>query len=130
MGYPYLQEWWESGQGSNAWTTFWTRTGEAEVYVRRNIADRSVMEIANISTRRGHGNARALYRTYTRDIPAIAELVHNPELDALLVRWGWSHAYRDQLDIPTRINPAFMRRFPAYREANSVIQAIVRSRTG
>lgn len=128
MAYPDLRDWWTNGRGNNAWTIFEVPTGAVEVYVRRNIADRSVLEIANISSAHGFGGARMLYRSFVRDIPAVAELVHNPELDAMLVRWGWDHAYRDQMEVPTRVNKAFQERFPAYAESQSVIQAIVKSR--
>lgn len=128
MAYPDLREWWESGQGRNSYTTFACRSGKLSVYVRRNIADPSVMEIANVLTLEGFGGTRALYRDFCRDIPAIAENVLNPDLDAVLEKLGWSHAYRDQLDTPTRINPAFMERYPAYAEAGSAFQAIMLSK--
>lgn len=126
--YDDLPTWWVNGSGRNAWTRVRTSTGELEVYVRRLAIDPSVMMIANISTISGHGGVRALYRTITRDIPAIAELVLNPELDKLLVRLGWDHAYYDDAGTPTRVNKEFQKRFPAYGEARSPAQAVVLSR--
>ncbi len=123
-----LTHWWEQGRERNAHTRFTTRTGAARVYVRRNIADGRVIEIASISTIKGFGVARALYRTFLAEIPAIAENILNPDLDRMLERWGWTHAYRDLADTPTRVNPAFMRCFPDYANAHSAFHAILLSR--
>jgi hypothetical protein len=130
MSWPELKDWWEAGVGSNTYTVFTSRSGVMSVYVRRNVLDRSVMEIANISSLEGFGGARALYREFCRDIPTIAENILNPELDALLGRLGWTHAYRDLAEIPTRINPAFMARFTRYAEANRPVHAIALERGG
>ncbi len=125
---PRLVDWWANGKGSNAYTLFETKSGKAKVYVRRHIADPRVMMIANIESISGFGIARALYRTFTQDIPAIAELVLNPELDALLERWGWDFAYRDYSNTPTRVNKAFQAEFPTYATAYNPTQAIVQAR--
>jgi hypothetical protein len=125
---PELSEWWADGRGRNSYTTYTTPTGSLSVYVRRNVADPSVMEIANVSTIEGWGGLRSLYRDFCRDIPAIAENILNPELDRLLARLGWTHEYRDLGGTPTRINPAFMVRFPHYAEVQSAFHAILRSR--
>lgn len=124
MNYPELLQWWQTGQGRNAYTVLTTKTGEIEVYLRRNAFDASVMEIARVTTIRGFGGVRVLYGSLTDNIPAIAENVINPELDAFLVKMGWTFAYRDLLDTPTRINPAFMRKFSSYKDARSVSEAI------
>lgn len=125
---PDLLEWWVAGHGVNAITVLRTKTGEMEVYVRRHIADQSVMMIASVSTRKGFGGARLLYGSLTRDIPAIAEQIINPDLDAYLAKNGWDWAYYDLGGIPTRINQAFQRRFPLFREAKSSFHAIMMSR--
>ncbi len=127
MPLPKLDDWWKSGKGYNAYTRFTTPTGKADVYLRRHIADPKVMMIANISLVSGYGVSRPLYRTYTRDIPAIAENILNSQLDALLERWGWDFAYRDQLGTPTRINKAFQKAYPNFAEAQSPSQAIVQA---
>ena len=124
-----LAEWWHSGRGRNSWTIFQTKSGTLSVYVRRNVLDNSVMEIASVSTLDGFGGARALYREFTADIPAIAENILNPDLDQLLHRWGWTQVYYDMGGTPSRVNPEFMRRFPQYAEARSALHAIMLSRS-
>lgn len=123
-----LPLWWSETRERNAHTVFVTKTGKARVYVRRNVVDPRVIEIASISTMRGFGVARALYRTFLADIPAIAENILNPALDRMLERWGWTHAYYDLANIPTRVNPAFMKCFPHYTEAHSAFHAVLLSR--
>lgn len=118
-----LQDWWENGKENRAWCLFKTHTGLLQVYARRSIFDRSVIEIANIGSIEGFG-IRTLYRDWLKDIPAISEQIINPDLDKLLERLGWTHTYRDLADIPTRINPAFMARFPRYAEAQNAHHAI------
>ena len=81
---PDLMEWWNTGQGRNANTILETKSGSMKVYVRRNAADTSVMEIAAVSTLHGFGASRVLYGSLTRDIPAIAENILNPQLDTYL----------------------------------------------
>jgi hypothetical protein len=123
-----LDTWWETGKGQNAWTTFQTKTGKLSVYVRRNAANHAVIEIASISTISGWGGIRSLYRDYLADKPAIAENLLNPELDAMLIRWGWTHAYRDLADIPTRVNKKFEECFPNYANEHSAFGAVMRER--
>ena len=123
-----LEDWWESGIGSNSYVTLTTKTGKLSVYLRRHIADKSVMMIASVSTISGYGGIRKLYRSATRDIPAIAENILNPDLDAILERWGWTHCYRDLAGIPSRVNPAFCERFPNYANARTAFEAIMLTR--
>lgn len=121
-----LEKWWKSGQGRNSYTVFTCKNGSLSVYVRRNVLDKSVMEIASVSTISGFNGVRTLYRDFCKDIPAIAENVLNPELDSLLGKLGW-YAY-DCYGVSTRVNPEFQRRFTAYAEATSVYNAITKSR--
>lgn len=124
-----LEDWIASGTRIRAWTEFRTKHGLLEVYVRRSIFCPEVVEIANVRSLDGFGGIRPLYRKLFADIPAIAEQVLNPDLDKLLVVWGWDHAYRDLADIPTRVNKAFQQRFPSYREAHTAGQAMMKERT-
>ncbi len=128
MKYPALQDWWENGKTTSAVTHYRTKTGSVEVYARRNVADRSVMEVARITHHKGFGAAWSLYRHYLTDIPAIAELIQNPQLDAVIEKMGWDHAYRDLIGTPTRVNKAFQLRFPDYKIARNVIEAIILKR--
>lgn len=123
-----LKDWWASGVGRSSYTDFTTRTGKLHVYVRRHIADPTVMMIANVGTVSGWGASRTLYREFTKDIPTIAECILNPELDQMLKRWGWDHAYYDLADIPTRVNQAFVDRFPTAPTAASAGAAIMAER--
>ena len=128
MEVPHLRDWWASGVGSNSYTRFETSTGALSVYVRRHIADRDVMMIANVSTVSGFGASRTLYREFCHDIPTIAENILNDDLDGLLERWGWTGLYRDDAQIPSRVNQAFMDRYPEWNMASTAGQAILRAR--
>lgn len=103
---------------------FKSHTGHLSVYARRSIFDPEVIEIANLETLGGLTGIRALYRDYLHDIPAIAEQIINPGLNQLLEKWGWTYVYRDLALIPTRINPAFMKRFPRFAEAKDARAAM------
>ena len=124
-----LLDWWNgNSRQRNVTASFLTRTGALKVYARRNALDRSVIEIATVSSLGGFNAVRSLYRTFCAEIPAIAECIVNPELDSLIERWGWDHAYLADTGAPTRINKAFQARFPRYAEAISPLAAIYAAR--
>lgn len=125
---PELADWLAHGIGNNANTVHTTKNGMLFVYVRRHIADREVLMVANVHTLSGFGASRHLYRELLKDKPAIAENILEPKLEALLGRWGWPHTYYDLGGTPTMINQAFADRFPHYAEVGSAAQAIMKYR--
>lgn len=125
-----LRLWWEQPDRYpwSSYVSYTTAAGSIEVYARRNIVDRRVLEIANVSTTYGWGAAWSLYTHFTRHIPAVAEQVLHPQLDAMLQRWGWTTVYRDIIGTPTRVNPAFVRLCPRAADYDSPGQALYRLR--
>lgn len=105
-----FQQWYASGTHNSAWTTYTAMAGTVSVYVRRAVVDRRVVEVGNIVSRGGWGAGFSFYRSALRGIPAVAEIIVNPALDALLERWGWVAAPTTDPDspAPTRVNPAFL----------------------
>lgn len=102
-------EQWYRSSSSLSWLEYRTKTGLVQVYVRKCVAERKVVEVANIYTRQGWGAAPHFYRRALADIPAVSEFVINPELGSLLMRWGWQEIPVVDAPAPSLVNPAFLR---------------------
>lgn len=130
-----FEQWYASGTHASAWVSYATKTGLLTVYVRRAVVDRRVVEVGNIAHRAGWGASFSFYRTALREIPAVAELIINPQLDALLERWGWMAAPARNPDTPapTRVNQAFVARYgpplPAHDASTCVNLALRAARS-
>lgn len=127
-----LEEWLASGTNLSSWVEHWTRTGGVNVYVRRCVAHRPVVEVANVHTLAGWGASVHLYRSALRHVPAVAETILNPELDALLHRWGWQEIPCSTASVPSRVSPEFVRLYgrppPCVTNAHGVKLAVQISR--
>jgi hypothetical protein len=108
---------------NNAWTTYHCNTGSLAVYARKNIFNRNIIEIANIASIEGFGSCFSLYKHFLNNIPAIAENIHNPELDKWLDKLKW-YGY-DSYGVPTRINPYMMKLYPNYMNYKNVTELLI-----
>lgn len=104
-------EQWYASSKSLSWLDYSTKTGMVHVYVRKCVANRAVVEVANIFTRRGWGAMPHFYRRALAEIPAVAEFIINPDLEILLRRWGWVTLPVQQEPAPSLVNPEFLRRY-------------------